>query len=651
VSADIEATLKRLAVEVPESWRDQLEDLFPDDPELVFQCLASLAVDQEIPPAEAPVPSLGAAADRRFRLLRLLDEGATAELWMAWDAMLKRNVAVKVFRHESSTVQQALDEARLVAGVVSDYTVRVLDVGDEGGRPHIVMELIAERLTEDPDADDLEIGSSAASVEGQPRSIEEAVRWTIDVARGVQAAHAHDVFHRDIKPQNIVITPKHRKARITDFGLGIGLAASNGSQMIIASGDAGPVVISGTPACMAPEQARGLAIDLNSKRLADRKTLIAVDVWGIGAFLYQLLSGRPPWPGSEAEEPWEQAAQGEPPAPLPAKYRSKRIPKRLRRVIEKAMALDPAARYARPAELAQDLEKILAYEPTSFEATSIAKRMLLWSRRNPHLTLVGLSALICAALLIASYLGVRELRSERAQLSEQITQSTSRSAMLEEQRSELEKQVAGLEAKKSSVDRELDVARRELLVGRVDLQETRALLEKAQNDGNGVQRLLARTLRTSRELRGQLEEKESDLATVKRDLEEKERQRARTAENLDRTVSDLDRTQEDLTQTENELARTKEQSRELLSQREQLILERDRARKDAEDANRALTATRGELDIITQALARAAQNAQDEKEGNAKSESKDMISSPKPDQGSGSGIPATPGSESSRRSE
>ena len=302
----------------------------------------------------------------RYVLGTKLDAGATAAVWQAYDRKLGRHIAIKVFHAEAAA---ALAEARAACDVISDHVVRVLDVHDG----YIVMELVGEH-----DDDELVPGASAARV--RPRDLEEAVRWVRDVARGVHEAHLRDVFHRDLKPHNVLITPVSRRARIADFGL-----ATHASG--------------GTPEYIAPELAR-LAPSTGRDRV------VAVDVWGLGALAYDLIAGRPPW------DSWDAAASGEPPSPLDT-------PARLRRVIAKAMALDPTRRYASAGELAHDLDAYLARRPTSLDR-SHALRALLWTRRNPQLSLTAAGAVVLAFLTLVGYASVRRLDARSHDLAAEV---------------------------------------------------------------------------------------------------------------------------------------------------------------------------------------------------------------------------------------
>jgi len=318
--------------------------------------------------------ALGAPrVSERYVLGSKLDAGATAAVWQAFDKKLGRHVAIKVFHAEA---EGALAEARAACDVISDHVVRVLDVHDG----YIVMELVGEHH-----GDELVPGASAAR--SRPRDLAEAVTWVRDVALGVHDAHLREVFHRDLKPHNVLITPVSRRARIGDFGL-----ANRGGG--------------GTPEYIAPELARLGASDR-----------VAVDVWGLGALAYDLIAGRPPW------QSWDDAASGEPPPALDA-------PKRLRRVIEKAMAIDPAQRYGSAAAMADDLTAFLARRPTSLDRSALL-RTGLWARRNPQLSLTAAAAVALSAITLVGYMSLRQLDARSHDLAAEVRDQERTNAELE----------------------------------------------------------------------------------------------------------------------------------------------------------------------------------------------------------------------------
>jgi hypothetical protein len=344
--------------------------------------------------------------DARYALATRLDAGASAVVWQAFDRKLGRQVAIKLFHGGRA---HALAEARAACDVISDHVVRVLDVHD-GERPYIVMELIAEH---DPKRATQVSGASAAVL--RPRDLAEGVRWVRDVARGVHAAHLRDVFHRDLKPQNVLIAPVSRRARIADFGL----AASESS-------------FAGTPEYMAPEQASGV-------RAGDRAALVAVDVWGLGALAYELIAGRPPWAAASPAEAWERAVDGGSPPPLPG------VPWRLRRVVEKMMALDPRERYESAAEVGDELDAYLARRPTSLDRARVL-RAWLWCRRNPQLSLTAAAAVVLATLTATAYWAVVDLRGRARELATEVRDQEQANAQLSLRVAATRRELSGAEA-------------------------------------------------------------------------------------------------------------------------------------------------------------------------------------------------------------
>src|SRR6185369_15253433 len=211
-TATITAALAELAERPASDWPDALRARFPDDEPLARQALAWLHA-QRAQAADRDALVLGDGA--RYEPGVRLDAGATASVWRAYDRKLRRNVAIKVFYAGAPAIEDILAEARAACEVTSEHVVRVFDVHD-GESPYIVMELVGEH---EPGTGTLEPGASAATC--RPCDLWEAVRWVRDVARGVHDAHLRNVFHRDLKPHNVLITPFSRRAKIADFGLAV----------------------------------------------------------------------------------------------------------------------------------------------------------------------------------------------------------------------------------------------------------------------------------------------------------------------------------------------------------------------------------------------------------------------------------------------
>ena len=482
--------LAELAELSSETWPAQLRARFAADPALIEQALLWLhanrarSVDRE-------TPSLGAGGDR-YELGVMLDAGATAAVWQAYDRKLARDVAIKLFRIEQSpALDQILIEARAASEVISDHVVRVLDVHD-GEPPYLVMELVGEH---DPGGGELVPGASAATC--RPRDLDEAVRWIRDVARGVHDAHLRNVFHRDLKPHNVLVMPCSRRTKIADFGLAVS-GATDGPGLL-RRGPAGLARIAGTPDYIAPEQARGLRPNLDLADVDDRTTLVALDVWGLGALAYDLLAGQAPWRATGELEPWEVAATATEPPDLERTAQGARVPARLRRVIAKTLALDPGARYASAGQVADELDAILARRPTSLER-SRPVRFVLWCRRNPQLALTALLAMVLATMALIASSIARDVREQRNELAREMTAARVANAELAQRMQDARRELADTEA---TLQRQAETLR--------NLERT---LAEATREYDAIVSAKAQALRDADAATRQLAEQ---LATVRRE--------------------------------------------------------------------------------------------------------------------------------------
>jgi serine/threonine protein kinase len=541
--------------------------------ELRTQALIWLRANRErLDDAEDETPKLDGD---RYELGVLLDVGATASVWQAHDAKLGRNVAIKVFRGERSPVlDEILAEARAAAEVTSDHVVRVLDVHD-ADPPYIVMELVGEW---EPKRGVLAPGGSAAAI--RPRSDDEAVRWVRDVARGVHDAHLRNVFHRDLKPHNVLITPFSRRARIADFGL----AVSEGHETAGTSGtiDANrerALQIAGTPAYIAPEQASGLPQTLDPHDLDERAVLVALDVWGLGALAFDLLADQPPWQNQGELEPWEIAASATAAPELP-----RSLPRRLRPIVRKALAIDPRARYATAGELADDLDAYLAREPTSHDS-SRAARFWLWCRRNPQLTItVGLAAVL-AAISGATYMQIVEVRAQRNALAVETDFEQHRIDDLQQRGAVLRADLATTDHDLTAKNAELEQVKQTLADADTEYKAIVEANERALADASAATRALADQLAQAHA--------ERDSAKFSRQLYEGFWNRARAeAEQADR---DRDQAQRDRDGARGERDKALEERDAAVDARSQVEQERDRALADRDRAE--ATSRRDQVDL------------------------------------------------------
>lgn len=559
---DILEILAAIASRPEATWRELIAHRFAE-PELAAQALVWLRANRERVDDDETQPRLGSD---RYDLGVLLDVGATASVWQAHDRKLGRNVAIKVFRGERSPViDEILAEARAACEVISDHVVRVLDVHDTDP-PYIVMELVGEY---DPKRGVLAPGSSAAAM--RPRSTDESARWVRDVARGVHDAHLRNVFHRDLKPSNVLITPFSRRARIADFGLAVSDASDRPARLEIA----------GTPAYIAPEQASGLPPRLDPHDLDERAVLVGLDVWGLGALAYDLLSGGAPWRAEAGFEPWELAA-----AATRAPVLDRSIPRRLRRIVERALALDPKARYATAAELADDLDAYLAREPTSHDV-SHAARFVLWCRRNPQLTITVGLATVLAGLSVVAYANVVEVRTQRNALAIEAARATAENDRLEQRGREIKQDLATTEAELAAKGKTLDELRGTVADADKEYQAIVAAKNRALRNADEATRQLSDELGAARNERdeaklgramyegfwtraradGDEAARDRDQAQRDRDAARKERDQAmqerdsataartRTEQERDRALADRDRAEAIRRRIESDLAR------------------------------------------------------------------------------------------------
>lgn len=277
-----------------------------------------------MPDPNGHAPADAALLKGRYRLLDVVGEGGMAIVWRAEDTELRRTVAVKVLREQFARDPEFLDrfrsEAQAAAGLNDPGIVSVFDVGEDGGRHYLVMEYVA--------GGDLKDVIRAEAPLPAHRAIEIGAR----IARAVAAAHAKDLVHRDIKPQNVLVGPDGRM-KVADFGI---------ARAVSAAGMTAPGIVMGTVHYVAPEQAAG------------QPATPASDVYSIGVVLYEMLAGRVPF---EAESSLGVAMKimGEEPEPLAVV--NPRAPEVLVRIVERAMAKDPAARYRDAGALADALEQ------------------------------------------------------------------------------------------------------------------------------------------------------------------------------------------------------------------------------------------------------------------------------------------------------
>ncbi len=334
----------------------------------------------------------------RFRLCDRLGGGSFGEVWRAWDVVLERYVALKVLRTVAGDERAFLTEAQAAASIDHAHVVRVHGAGTlyTNGPRYIDSLLVGDPAPSKEDPKAIAKGESLERVfKGKLPTAREAARIMAAAARGVAAAHARGVLHRDLKPGNILLTPSGRPM-VADFGLSIPHDEAGETGATEGSTVAGRIV--GTPAYMSPEQARGERFTPQS------------DVYGLGATLRFLLMGRAPYEASGTGGRWS-VIRAVRTASAPPLAGSTGVPADLAAICDKAMSAKPEDRYLTPDRMAEDLEAYLAYKPVGASAPGPARRTSLWYRRNRVPATIAVVAVAVLAVTTAAF--VASLRSER----------------------------------------------------------------------------------------------------------------------------------------------------------------------------------------------------------------------------------------------
>lgn len=301
--------------------------------------------------------------EQRYEVGASLGRGGMAEVFQGFDRLLERPVALKFLCGDGlRQAERLLNEARSQASIDHPHICKVYEVGILDGRPCIAMQLVAGRTLREV-ADGLDLREKVHLIE--------------QVAQAMSVAHRLGVIHRDLKPGNILVE-RTEDGRcfpyVVDFGLAerlLDIAASGKSRA------------AGTAPYMAPEQVRGAA-DL------DRRT----DVYGLGATLYTLLVGRPPFAAESGRSVAERVLTEQ---PIPLRHIDPRLPQELEEIVARCLEKEPARRYDSARALAEDLGRFLDGEPILARASSFRHRTLL--RLRKHRVLVVVSVVATATLL------------------------------------------------------------------------------------------------------------------------------------------------------------------------------------------------------------------------------------------------------------
>jgi serine/threonine protein kinase/WD40 repeat protein len=329
-------------------------------------------------------------SETSYEILEQIGSGGMGVVYKALQPALNRLVALKMVRAIDAENPELLarfrSEARVVASLHHPNIVQVYDYGQHEGLPYIAMELTTG-------------GSLANLLDGTPWDPEPAAALIAKLAGAVQFAHEHDVVHRDLKPANVLVVSKDGEldVKITDFGLAR-FHFDNSSPRTKS------FAFLGTPSYMAPEQASGRIRDIGP----------ATDIYSLGAILYELLTGKPPFRGDSPVETIRLLLSSE---PVSIHRFNQGIPRDLATICHKCLQSEPNKRYASAAELKADLERYLEGLPIQARPVSRIERCWRWCRRNPFLA----AALASVVLLLMGIAAVSLWYS--AMLSQELTRT------------------------------------------------------------------------------------------------------------------------------------------------------------------------------------------------------------------------------------
>lgn len=362
----------------------------------------------------------------RYERGRELGRGGMGVVYQARDTQLGRSVAIKVLLAGPYANLTDLDrwrrEAEAVACLAHPNIVQILEIGNHDGRPLIVLEYVAGR-------------NLSELIAGRPQPAQFSAELLEKLSRAVHFAHQRGIVHRDLKPSNVLLaTTENRDAvslrqgdgetvryepKITDFGLA--------KRFVGDSSQTRTGALIGTPSYMAPEQT-GV-----SKYVGP-----ASDVYSLGAILYELLTGKPPF---EAESVLETARQVVWDEPVPPSRLAPRVPRDLETICLKCLRKEPYKRYATADALADELRRFLTGQPIQARPISIWQQTVRWAWRRPAIAaLVAVSAVALTTVLMLNLWHTAELKKSNQRLTDALAETESERTRAEREQAEAERQ-------------------------------------------------------------------------------------------------------------------------------------------------------------------------------------------------------------------
>ncbi len=312
-----------------------------------------------------------------YEILEVIGRGGMGVVYKALHLRLDRLVALKMVLAGAHASPDELArfsiESQAVAQLQHPGIVQIYEVGEHDGLPYFSLEFVSG-------------GSLAHKIDGKPQPMREAAEMVRELALAMREAHRRNIIHRDLKPANVLLT-SDGAPKITDFGLAKRLDADSQQTHTGA--------IMGSPSYMAPEQAWGQTHQIGP----------LTDVYALGAILYEMLIGRPPFQGASVIETIELVRTEE---PVPPTRLQPKIPVDLETICLKCLQKDPARRYPDANSLAEDLQRFLEDRPILARPVGTAERLTRWCRRNPKVArLTGMVAgLLVSVATVSTYAAV-----------------------------------------------------------------------------------------------------------------------------------------------------------------------------------------------------------------------------------------------------
>ena len=395
-SGDQLPRLRQEAIDALHALAERREQKDAAEPGTVSLIPAAITADAAIVPPGAPVldvdgvptmpltPARSAGADGLaperptvpgYEILSQLGRGGMGVVYKARHTALKRTVALKMILAGAhggpDEVARFRTEAEAAARMQHPNIVQIYEVGEHHGLPYLALELV-------------DGGSLAGELNGKPWDNRKAVQLVAQLADAIQHAHDRGIIHRDLKPANILLagplaeTDADFTPKITDFGLAKRLEEGKGLTRTGA--------VMGTPSYMAPEQASG-----NNEAIGP-----AADVYALGAILYELLTGRPPFIGATPLDTIEQVLGEE---PVPPRQRNRRIDRDVETICLTCLRKEPPKRYASAAALGDDMQRYLRGEPIRARPLSERELATRWIKKHGQAARYTVLA-VCVTLLL-----------------------------------------------------------------------------------------------------------------------------------------------------------------------------------------------------------------------------------------------------------